>query len=443
VSYSETRRQIVHVTMVAWAFLLRFITWPQAAALALTALLFNAFVLPRIGGHAIFRPDDVRRGVPAGILFYPLAVLLLILVFRSRLDIVAAAWAILALGDGAATLVGRSIGRTPIPWNRDKTWEGTTAFVLCASVGAVFLCWWTQPNIQTPQSPWFVFGAPVAASIAAALVETIPVRLDDNLSVPFAAGVTLWIASLADAATMQVMAPAVAGRLLPAFLWNAGFATVALLEGAVSRSGAIVGVLIGLAVYLGSGWEGWLLLVATFAAAVVTSKVGLQRKTALGIAQEREGRRGAGNAIANCLVSAIAAIVAITSPYQSAAWLVLVTGLTAGAADTVASEIGKAWGTRTFLVVGFRPVPAGTSGAISVQGTIANVAAAAALASLGAALGLISMTSVPLVVAAALVGAFVESALGATLEKPGILNNDVLNFINTAVAAGVALMFSL
>ena len=42
-------------------------------------------------------------------------------------------------------------------------------------------------------------------------------------------------------------------------------------------------------------------------------------------------------------------------------------------------------------------------------------------------------------VVAATVGALVESALGATLEGPGILNNDMLNFINTAVAAAVAL----
>ena len=44
------------------------------------------------------------------------------------------------------------------------------------------------------------------------------------------------------------------------------------------------------------------------------------------------------------------------------------------------------------------------------------------------------------VVVGATVGALVESALGATLEGPGILNNDMLNFINTAVAAGVALL---
>ncbi len=440
-NYSETNRQIVHITMVGWAFLLRFISWPQAAVLGLTALLFNAFVLPHAGGRAIFRPEDVRRGIPAGILVYPTAVLLLVLVFRSRLDIVAAAWAILAVGDGAATLVGRRSGSTRIPWNRDKSWEGTAAFMLFGGAASVLLCWWTQPNVAAPAPVWFVLGAPVLAAIAAAFVETIPVRLDDNLSVPLAAGATLWVASLVDSASVQALAPGVVGRLLPAVLVNTGFAAVALLEGAVSWAGGIMGLMIGVAVYLGAGWEGWLLLVATFGCAVITSKIGWQRKTSLGIAQEHEGRRGAGNALANCLVAAVAALVAIASPHQAAARLALVAALTAGAADTVASEIGKAWGRRTYLLVGFRHVPPGTSGAISLEGTIANVAAALGLSALGAALGLVPAAAIPIVVIAALAGAFVESALGATLERPGILNNDLLNFINTAVAVAVALGF--
>jgi uncharacterized protein (TIGR00297 family) len=232
------------------------------------------------------------------------------------------------------------------------------------------------------------------------------------------------------------------GRLLPAVLVNAGFAAVAYLEGAVTISGVLAGIVIGMAVYLGSGIEGWLLLFATFASAVVTSRIGLGRKRALGIQEEREGRRGAGNALANCLVGAVAALCAATTPYQAAAWLAMVAGLTAGAADTVASEIGKAWGRRTFLVIGFRPVPPGTSGAVSLEGTIANAVAAAGLGTLGAALGLIAAADVPLVAAAALAGAFVESALGASFEHRGILDNNQLNFINTAVAAAIVLIAS-
>jgi uncharacterized membrane protein len=43
-----------------------------------------------------------------------------------------------------------------------------------------------------------------------------------------------------------------------------------------------------------------------------------------------------------------------------------------------------------------------------------------------------------IIAAAATAGALVESMLGATLEARGVVNNDVLNFINTAVAAFTA-----
>ncbi|MEO8520366.1 MAG: hypothetical protein ABI603_03320 [Acidobacteriota bacterium] len=46
------------------------------------------------------------------------------------------------------------------------------------------------------------------------------------------------------------------------------------------------------------------------------------------------------------------------------------------------------------------------------------------------------------VVAGATIGAFAESALAASLEGPGILNNDVLNFLNTATAAASAVLIA-
>ena len=144
-SHSEEARQWLHVCSGAFALLLRFLTWWQAAALAGTALLFNALVLPRIGGRRLYRPIDEARGFPLGILLYPLAVLLLILVFSARLDIAAAAWGILAFGDGAATLVGRRADGLRWPWNHDKTIAGSIAFVVCGGLGAIALACWTRP----------------------------------------------------------------------------------------------------------------------------------------------------------------------------------------------------------------------------------------------------------------------------------------------------------
>ena len=150
-------------------------------------------------------------------------------------------------------------------------------------------------------------------------------------------------------------------------------------------------------------------------------------------------RRGAGNAIANCGVAAIAAIAAATTMNHADALLALAAALTAGGSDTVASEIGKAWGRSPFLVTTFSRVKPGTPGAMSLEGTAAGLAAAFALATAGVAMGLIPAAVTLAVVAGATAGALVESALSATLEGPGILNNDVLNFINTATAAVVTL----
>jgi uncharacterized protein (TIGR00297 family) len=122
--------------------------------------------------------------------------------------------------------------------------------------------------------------------------------------------------------------------------------------------------------------------------------------------------------------------------------IAFVAALAAGGSDTVASEIGKAWGKRAFLVPTLRRVPPGTSGAISFEGTIAGLAGALLLGTLAVGLGLIHLKAVPIIVAAATIGAFAESAMGATLEGRGVVNNDVLNFLNTAIAAAAAIFLA-
>lgn len=453
-AFSETRRQIVHITMGAWALLLYWISWRQAAALAIAALAFNLFVLPRVSGHGLYRESDVTRGLPIGILLYPLAVLGLVLVFPYRLDIVAAAWGIMAAGDGFATLVGRRFGRTRLPWNSDKSVEGTLAFVVFGSMAGVFLAWWvnlavlTTHNLASDADPFppllFALVAPVIAAIVAGLVETVPVRLDDNISVPFAAGFTLWYASLVSVDTRELSN--LAGVAIVGLALNAAVALAGWLARTVSVSGAVAGILIGTVIFVGAGSQGWLLLFISFVVASAASRVGLRRKMALGIAEDRGGRRGAGNAIANTGIAACwAALIVLGSEFYSDGfcYLALTASLVAGASDTVASEMGKAWGRRTFLVTSFQRVPPGTPGAISVEGTLAGVISAFALALVAAWLGLLQapeMRGVGIVAGAATVAQLIESALGAKLEPTGILNNDLLNFVTTWSATVIVLL---
>ena len=449
---AESARQWVHIGSGLFALLLRFLTWRQASALAVTALVFNALVLPRIGGRRLYRPIDAARGFPLGILLYPLSVLILILAFPERLDIVAAAWGVLAFGDGFATLIGKYIKDTKgtkdtkwercagrLSWHSDKTIAGTTAFVVFGSVAGVALACWTRSSV-TPRPPlMFSLVAPMVAAAVGALVETIPVRLDDNISVPFSSAGVMWLAGGVTAGAVGASRDAVAAHLPWAIGVNAVVALLGYRARTVSMSGAIGGATIGAVIYAAGGPSAWGLLFITFFIASITSRFGFERKALLGIAEERGGRRGAGNALANCGVAAIAALAAIATPHPDQAWLAFAAALTAGGSDTVASEIGKAWGRATFLVTTIGRVKPGTPGAMSLEGTAAGLVAAFALATVAVAFGLIAAGAMLSVVIGATAGALAESVLAATLEAPGILNNDVLNFLNTAVAAGVAL----
>jgi uncharacterized protein (TIGR00297 family) len=432
--YSEVGRQLVHISMGGVALLLRWITPYEALVIAGAALVFNVYALPHIA-TSLFRSAERHGRVDAGIVFYPASVMLLLMLFPDRLDIVAATWGIMAAGDGMATIVGRHARRARIPWNRRRTVAGSAAFVLFGGAAGAFLCWWCTPRIVPPPYPWFPIWMPFAAALAAAAAETLPIRLDDNLSVPATAAAVLWGTSLANEDLVLDTVAHTAAILPLAVAANASVATAGYFAGTVTRGGALCGAVIGILVVATAGWRGWSLLLATFALAAVASRLGLRRKTILGIAEPRGGRRGVSNALANTGVAAAAALLSATTYAAEPSLVAFVAALAAAGSDTVASEIGKAFGRRTFLVTTLGRVAPGTSGAMSFEGTAAGVAAAVALAGTGVALGLVPHSVFMAIVIGATAGSLIESVLGATFEGTGILDNDVLNLVNTAVAA--------
>ena len=428
------------MSMGAFALLLRWLPWWQAVVLAASALAFNLAVLPRFA-HALYRPGDRARSVH-GIVFYPIAVLLLLLAFPRRPDISAAAWGILAIGDGIATLAGRALGGPRWPWNREKTIAGSAAFAVGGAMAGVFLAWWCRPAMALPPAMVFTFTAPLAAAVVAALVESMPIRLDDNLSVAASAGAVMALGTAVSLERLPAAAATVESRILWALALNGVVAAAGYSARSVTVMGASIGALIGITVYASLGWQGWLLLLITFIAATAAARAGLKRKVVLGIAEERGGRRGPGNAIANTGLAAAAGTLALTGSSPDLAALAFTAALVAGGSDTIASEIGKAYGRTTVSIASLSRVPPGTSGAMSLEGTAAGIAGALGLAAIAAALRLIHGEAIAVVAVAATIGSLVESWLGATYEDAGILNNDMLNFLNTAVAALAALVLA-
>jgi uncharacterized protein (TIGR00297 family) len=114
--------------------------------------------------------------------------------------------------------------------------------------------------------------------------------------------------------------------------------------------------------------------------------------------------------------------------------------LAQAAADTVSSEIGQVLGGRPRMITTLRAVETGTDGAVSAVGTLAGLVAAAIVAGVGSWALRGGWSLFNLSCAGAVLGFLFDSLLGATLEKCGWLNNDAVNFLSTASAAGFALL---
>ena len=111
------------------------------------------------------------------------------------------------------------------------------------------------------------------------------------------------------------------------------------------------------------------------------TKVKKAKKEAMGIAEARGGRRGPENVWGAAATAAFCALATLRWPARAALRNGgFVASLATKLSDTFASEIGKAYGKSTFLITTLKPVPPGTEGAISLEGTAAGVVGSAVLA---------------------------------------------------------------
>jgi len=191
---SEFSRQIEHIGWFALAPLFRWVPALPAGILAFLGVIY-AICFPHGLLPGTFREADEQRGYSAGKISYAAALLILIVLFRNCLHVAAGAWAMLALGDGISTLVGKAYGRRRIPWNRGKTWLGSLACFLASVLGAVpIVLWVAHGRVGADVSLGQAVRACCWASAAAAVVETLPGRyLQDNLTIPITGGIVLYL----------------------------------------------------------------------------------------------------------------------------------------------------------------------------------------------------------------------------------------------------------
>jgi uncharacterized protein (TIGR00297 family) len=221
----------------------------------------------------------------------------------------------------------------------------------------------------------------------------------------------------------------------------------------LTPAGLLHSWLLGVLLWGSLGWQGYLVVLFYFIVGSAVTRIGMAQKEAEGIAEKRSGARGPENVWGSALTGTLCAlgILAVPVLYPSVAPTVtslLLLGFVASfstkLSDTCASEVGKAYGKRTFLITTLQPVPRGTEGAVSLEGTLAGVVGSVAIAFVGWGVGLIDLVGVVWCVIAAFIATNLESLIGATLQaKIGWLTNEIVNILNTLIGAIAAVILAL
>jgi uncharacterized protein (TIGR00297 family) len=234
----------------------------------------------------------------------------------------------------------------------------------------------------------------------------------------------------------------------------------------LATSGAIAASAVG-TISLAAGWSWGALLLAMFVSASALSRLGERQKAQrVGAIVEKSGERDATQVLANGLVYALAALGSLICACP--VWYAFGVGaLAASASDTWATEIGTLARTNPRSIISGKRVAPGTSGGISLLGTVASGGGALFIGVIGALAG----WPVPFaaIVLGGVAGALADSLLGATVQarrwcdlcevstertvhscgKPtrhsgGLLelDNDAVNAVCSGVGALVTLLLS-
>jgi uncharacterized protein (TIGR00297 family) len=214
----------------------------------------------------------------------------------------------------------------------------------------------------------------------------------------------------------------------------------------LTHKGYLHAWILGVLIWGTLNWQGYLIVMFYFLSGSAVTQVGMKQKEAEGIAEKRSGARGPENVWGSALIGTICALGSIwlEPPLENLLLLGYVASFSTKLADTCASEIGKAYGKRTFLITTLQPVPRGTEGAVSLEGTIAGIIASLAIALLAWGVGTIDLTGIFICAIAAFIATNLESVIGATLQsKFDWLTNEIVNIINTLIGALVAMVLAL
>jgi uncharacterized protein (TIGR00297 family) len=207
-------------------------------------------------------------------------------------------------------------------------------------------------------------------------------------------------------------------QLFLGFLFAVIIAVAAYRVHSLSLTGAGGALLVGTVIFGLGGWRWAVLLLAFFISSSGLTRLFAKRKSVLNEKFDKGGQRDIGQVLANGGIASLFAGLSYFFPHASWTWLAFAASLAAVNADTWATELGVLNPTMPRLITTGKPVERGTSGGISLYGSLAALGGAVFIAVLA---GLVRPSGTFLVVTGVAIlggvlGSFFDSLLGATVQ---------------------------
>lgn len=208
----------------------------------------------------------------------------------------------------------------------------------------------------------------------------------------------------------------------------------------LTPAAAIAATGIGILIFTASGIKGILMLLSFFGIGVWATAHKKQIKNKHQSAAGESTGRNVGQVFANGGVAALTGLLMLVNPAHHDLYLLMMAASLASAlADTLSSELGMVYGRSYVNVLTFKKETNGLDGVISLEGTIIGAFGALIIGILHGG----PIISVLIITIAGILGNFCDSILGATLERKHWIGNNMVNFLNTLIAALLGGLFYL
>jgi len=410
----ESSRKMVHLLtgllVASTPFLLQSM-WPMVALGTLFALIDYIAIKRGLfqGMH-----DTQRRSF--GTVFYPVSfVVLVLLLWNHNRLVLVTSMLILAIADTVAAAVGQHVSNPKFYHfgSERKTLQGSLAMAVMTFlivVGCLFGFRKLYPlEIGLLYAAW----TGLVLALIATASEAISFKGSDNLTIPLGAAFSLHFMLSHSAGDAAVFTLGMGLALL--------VAVVSYKVKFLDASGAAATFLLGTVVFGLGRWTFSVPMLTFFVLSSLFSKMGKKRKRKAETLFEKGGCRDIWQVLANGGIAGV--IVLIWHYYPLDIFYVLFLGALAGVtADTWATEIGIMSKSAPRSILTWKAVPIGTSGGVSLLGTMGAALGALVLVAAGALFSphssgkLIGIREFLLISVSGLLASFIDSLLGATFQ---------------------------